>query len=178
MNDHGCYRPTEKKIPYGEADFSVIRDDGYAFVDKTRFIEVLEAGDTRFPYNLAAALIFGDVSLASFDETHRQDPRIEAMMQRIRFKVDTAQKDDDEPIICVRLKNGQSLQTRVAVPLGAPSNPITDEALMKKFRSVTGLILDPQEVSKLAATLLTLTQCEDLRTSLLPLTVPNQKRYG
>lgn len=39
-----------KKIPYGEADFSVIRNEGYAFVDKTRFIEVLEAGDTRFPF--------------------------------------------------------------------------------------------------------------------------------
>lgn len=39
-----------KKIPYGEADFSVIRDEGYAFVDKTRFIEVLEAGDSRFSF--------------------------------------------------------------------------------------------------------------------------------
>ena len=113
-----------------------------------------------------------------YDETHRRDPRIGAMMQRIRFEVDASQKDDDEPIVCVRLNDGQSLQTQVPVPLGAPTNPITDEALMKKFCSVTGLILDPQEVSKLADALLTLTQCEDLRTSLLPLTVPSQKRCG
>ena len=100
------------------------------------------------------------------------------MMKRIRFEVDASQKDDDEPIVRVRFNDGRSLQTRVPVPLGAPTNPITDEALMKKFRSVTGLILDPQEVSKLADALLSLTQCEDLRTSLLPLAVPSHKRCG
>ena len=138
----------------------------------------MNAAQLSIPYCLAAALVFDDVSLASFDETHRRDPRIRAMMQRIRFEVDASQKDDDEPIVCVRLNDGQSLQTQVPVPLGAPTNPITDEALMKKFRSVTGLILAPQEVSKLADALLTLPQCEDLRTSLLPLTVPSQKRCG
>ena len=39
-----------KKIPYGEADFSVIRNEDYAFVDNTRFIEVLEDCGSRFPF--------------------------------------------------------------------------------------------------------------------------------
>ncbi len=49
VNDHGSPRQTEK-IPYGEADFSVIRNEDYAFVDNTRFIEVLEDCGSRFPF--------------------------------------------------------------------------------------------------------------------------------
>ena len=37
-----------KKIPYGNAGFVSIRSDGYAYVDKTRFIEVLEQCGSRF----------------------------------------------------------------------------------------------------------------------------------
>lgn len=39
-----------KKIPYGNAGFLSIRSDDYAYVDKTRFIEVFEQCGSRFPF--------------------------------------------------------------------------------------------------------------------------------
>ncbi len=36
-------------IPYGDADFSAIRTEGYAYVDKTQFIEVLENTGLKYP---------------------------------------------------------------------------------------------------------------------------------
>ncbi len=36
-------------IPYGDADFTAIRTEGYAYVDKTQFIEVLENTGLKYP---------------------------------------------------------------------------------------------------------------------------------
>ena len=37
-------------IPYGDANFTAIRTEGYAYVDKTQFIEVLENTGLKFPF--------------------------------------------------------------------------------------------------------------------------------
>ena len=39
-----------KLAPYGEADFQTVRNGRYSYVDKTRFIEVLENLSSRFPF--------------------------------------------------------------------------------------------------------------------------------
>ena len=39
-----------KQVPYGEPSFAYLREAGYAYVDKTHFIQVLEQCGTRFPF--------------------------------------------------------------------------------------------------------------------------------
>ncbi len=39
-----------KRNPYGIAEFSSVRAENYAYVDKTRFIELLERADTKTPF--------------------------------------------------------------------------------------------------------------------------------
>jgi hypothetical protein len=34
--------PKTKKLPYGSTDFKKIRSDNFVYIDKTRFIELLE----------------------------------------------------------------------------------------------------------------------------------------
>ncbi len=41
---------TLKRTPYGLSSFSLIREENYAYVDKTRFIELLETVDPPFPF--------------------------------------------------------------------------------------------------------------------------------
>jgi hypothetical protein len=36
------------KFPYGVSDFSIIANDGYAYVDRTRFLEHLDDLNTRY----------------------------------------------------------------------------------------------------------------------------------
>ena len=43
-------KPALKFVPYGEANFSILREDNFAYVDKTRYIELLENVDP--PYQL------------------------------------------------------------------------------------------------------------------------------
>ena len=40
---------TRCKIPYGISDYKLMKDENYLYVDKTRFIEELEAINTRYP---------------------------------------------------------------------------------------------------------------------------------
>ena len=40
---------TFEKLPYGIASFEGLIKDGFAYVDKTRFIEILEDLDTLYP---------------------------------------------------------------------------------------------------------------------------------
>ena len=40
---------TRRKIPYGISKYSVIREENYLYVDKTRFIEELEHVNTKYP---------------------------------------------------------------------------------------------------------------------------------
>ncbi len=39
-----------KIVPYGVGSFSAIQDDGFAYVDKTKFIEILEQEKIKFPF--------------------------------------------------------------------------------------------------------------------------------
>ena len=41
---------TPKKIPYGQSDFERIRTENYVYVDKTRFIEMLENEPTKYQF--------------------------------------------------------------------------------------------------------------------------------
>ena len=115
---------------------------------------------------MAADLVFGSASLASFTREKREDPCIAETMAKIRFEVDKRQKDDDEPIVQVTLKDGRAFETRVPMPLGSPVNPVTDEALLKKFRSVVGMVLSPADVDALAERLLSLIEVTDVRAEV------------
>ena len=39
-----------KKIPYGIPDFNLLRTKNYVYVDKTRFIEMIENEETRYQF--------------------------------------------------------------------------------------------------------------------------------
>ena len=41
---------TLKMAPYGESNFSILRANNLAYVDKTEFIEKLESLANRFPF--------------------------------------------------------------------------------------------------------------------------------
>lgn len=129
----------------------------------------MNSAQLSIPYSVAADLVFGSAGLPSFARARREDPRVAAMMARVRFTVDKSQKDDDEPIVEVTLKDGRSWREHVPMPLGAPTNPITDEALLRKFRGVVGMVFTEEETEELARTLMALEEVSDFRTEVASL---------
>lgn len=129
----------------------------------------MNSAQLSIPYSVAADLVFGSASLASFARSRRDDPRVAAMMERIHFDIDKTQKDDDEPIVLVTLKDGRVFQEHVPMPLGSPVNPVTDEALLKKFLSVTGMVFDAETAQTLADRLMALESSGDVRADIVTL---------
>lgn len=133
-----------------------------------RGIHPMNSAQLSIPYSVAADVIFGSAQLENYARAKRNDPRIPAMMERVVMTVDPTQKDDDEPIVHVTLKDGRRFTKHVPMPLGAPVNPVTDEALLKKFHSVAGMVLPQANVEALASNLLMLSALPDAWEALLP----------
>lgn len=89
-------------------------------------------------------------------------------MKRIHFTIDKTQAYLEEPLVEVVLKDGRKDSEKVNVPLGAPDNPVTDEALLTKFISVSTLALDENTVKTLAEHLLALDTKEDAYQAIVP----------
>lgn len=47
--------PNRKRLPYGMMNFAVIRREDYYYVDKTRFIPMIEQADRFFSSSVPAA---------------------------------------------------------------------------------------------------------------------------
>ena len=67
------------------------------------------------------------------------------------------------------VKDGRSWREHVPMPLGAPTNPVTDEALLRKFRGVVGMVFTEEETEELARTLMALEEVSDFRTEVASL---------
>lgn len=137
----------------------------------------MNSAQLSIPYSVAADLVFGSAGLPSFARARRSDPRVAAMMARVRFTVDKTQKDDDEPIVEVTLHDGRSWREHVPMPLGAPTNPVTDEALLRKFRGVVGMVFTEEKTETLARTLMGLETVADFRAEVVSLLAREPKTH-
>lgn len=97
------------------------------------------------PYALAAALLDDRLSIASFETAATRRPEIAALMERIKAWEDPLQAVED-PVsanlswgyrgyarVTVKLDDGRTLISRVDVPPGAPSHPLSWDDLRLKF---------------------------------------------
>ncbi|MHC8286472.1 MmgE/PrpD family protein [Pseudomonas sp. XS1P51] len=101
-----------------------------------RDVASLAAAQMSLPYALAARLVHGHCRLEAYDDEQRSDPRIAQWMSRIRLEVDPQLSEDGEPVVSVRTVDGRQASLCVDVPLGAPGNRLSDEALEEKFFSL------------------------------------------
>lgn len=113
----------------------------------------LAAAQMSLRYALAARLVLGHCRLEAYDDARRSDPRIAHWMSRIRLEVNPLLSEDGEPVVTVRAADGRQASLCVDIPLGAPGNPLSDEALEEKFFSLAGRALAPQHVQALLAQL-------------------------
>ena len=70
-------QPNLKRVPYGLASFETLRQMGFAHVDKTHYIQVLENAGTRCPLIIRpfgfGKSLFADMLMAYYDKAAAQD---------------------------------------------------------------------------------------------------------
>jgi 2-methylcitrate dehydratase len=116
-----------------EASYNIIGKYAEAWAPRTR-----ETADHSLPYCTAAALMDGDVTLATFDEVRFTDPALVALTGKVKVHLDdalSARYPRGIPNrITVTLADGRKLTREVEFPRGHAGNPMTDAEVEQKFR--------------------------------------------
>jgi 2-methylcitrate dehydratase len=128
-----------------------------------------ETADHSMFYCCAAALVDGDVTLATFDERRLADPKLLDLIDKTTIVEDPKLNEgypegipNDVTITCT---DGTKLNKRVDFPRGHARNPMTDEEVVAKFhRMAQGVVTD-----KTVATILDRAWKLDTLADLTPL---------
>jgi 2-methylcitrate dehydratase PrpD len=111
--------------------------------------------DAQFsaPYAAAAALVFGSGAIDAYAPARLTDSAVRELMQRTScyrsplLDHDYPKKWPAEATIVLR--DGRSLTQRVEFATGEPENPVSREALIDKFVSLTGeYVSDPRSMAE------------------------------
>jgi 2-methylcitrate dehydratase len=99
-----------------------------------------ETADHSLPYCVAVALLDGALTMRSFDDEHLHDPRVHDLLGRMSLVRDDALTSSyPEGIpnrLTITLAGGKTLSEQVAFPRGHAGNPMPDQELEGKFRSL------------------------------------------
>lgn len=102
-------------------------------------------------YNLAAALLDGQIVIDTFQEERVKDPRMSEAMKKVRLEV-----HPEIPVnyaqcfhpLTVRLKDGRTFTSRVDAPKGHWENPLSQDELLAKYRANAHLVLPAREAER------------------------------
>jgi 2-methylcitrate dehydratase PrpD len=121
------------------------------------------AAQMSLPYAVAAALVYGDTGIGVYRDDRRTDSRVTALLARIAIEVDPALGDLDEPTVSLHRADGRRDSRHVPIALGDPRNPLSDAALLAKYRALAAMALEHAQVDALSDACLSLERLADAR---------------
>jgi len=127
------------------------------------------------PYCAAAALVFGQITQKEFGAEAMGDPRVRALMGRIRIQVDEAFDrgfDRGRPArIEAITKDGRKVATEASCRRGDPQNPLSHEEIRDKFHGLAGSVWNRETLDAVWSRGDRLTDIENMETWLAGLPV-------
>ncbi len=144
-----------------DAAVDIIGKDPEKWRPRTR-----ETADHSLPYCTAAALIDGDVTLATFEPEKLVDAALLDLVSKIKIHRDdklSARYPAGIPNrLRITMKDGRKLEKEVEFPRGHARNPMTDAEVEKKFRTM----VEPKYGTEVASKILKM--CWDLESLKSP----------
>lgn len=123
--------------------------------------------DAKFslPFSTAAALVDGEVTLATYGPDRLADSKVLELAARFSYVLDPAATlaDAASGELGLVLRSGRRLHRRISHPLGAPQNPMSEEDVLAKFTACAHLsrhALASEQIRSLSETILTLDRIE------------------
>ena len=106
-----------------------------------------ETADHSLPYCIAAAIADGNVLPSSFEEEKLRDPRIWALLPKIKVvadpEIDGLFPAVKRAIVRITTTGGASYEEQVDHAKGRPQNPMSDDEIVAKFRANAAAVLTP-----------------------------------
>jgi 2-methylcitrate dehydratase len=148
-----------------EAAVSIIGSEPEKWRPTTR-----ETADHSMPFCCAAALIDGDVTLATFDERRLSDPRILDLVDRTTIaedpKLNAGYPEGIPNDITITFADGSTISKRVDFPRGHYRNPMTDDEVVAKFSRLANGVIADADADKILSLAWKLDELPDLRPLL------------
>ncbi len=116
-----------------------------------------ETADHSLPYVVAAAIADGQVLPASFTDAKLRDPRIWALLPKIKVvadpEIDALFPRVKRARVTITTQAGAAHTATADVAKGDPADPLTDDELVAKFRAnAAGVLDDDRQHQVIAAT--------------------------
>jgi len=129
-------------------------------------------GKFSLPFCAAAAIVFGQVGIDTFDAAPLADSRVRALMRHVSMHVDPGLGAGAPPLtqarVRVTLRDGRTLTRQANGARGYPVHPATDAELDAKFLSCAARVLPADRAATLLGQLRGLERIPDAR-SMAPL---------
>src|SRR5215510_9396163 len=125
-----------------------------------------ETADHSMPYTAAVALMYGTIEPRHFGEEYWRNPQLLALVQKVKVRVsDEANRRAPEAmlsIVDVTTTSGQHYTAEVPYHRGHYKNPMSDQEIEAKFRTLAQDLLTPAQSNALLDRLWHLEQVEDI----------------
>ena len=125
-----------------------------------------ETADHSLPYCIAAAIADGNVLPSSFEEGKLRDPRIWALLPKIKVvadpEIDRLFPGVKRAIVRITTTGGAVYEEQVDHAKGSPENPMSDEEIAAKFRANAGAVLTPPQQERVIEATLALEDFADV----------------
>lgn len=128
------------------------------------------AAKFSLPFCAALGLVSGGAGPEKFSEINLFHPEIRKLIRKTELVVDPTLEEmypEKWPAtVELTLADGQVISGQTEFPRGDPENPLSQEEIVEKFRSLAKPYLSPENVKKLTNRIFRLESVEDLRKVL------------
>jgi len=121
----------------------------------TRVSTLLDA-QMSLPYALAVALMRGGADLPMFSEAVRRDHAVLEQARRVEVVESTEPISNVAAELVLDFRDGGQRRLRIDVPIGSATNPLPDNGVIAKYRSLAAPIIGPEAASRLEDAVLSL----------------------
>lgn len=124
------------------------------------------------PYAVSVALVHGGADLPMFSEAVRRDHAVLEQARRVEVVESVEPMSNVAAELVLQFHDGGQRRLRIDVPLGSATNPLLDDGVIEKYRSLAIPIIGPEAASRLEDAVLGLGDGVPPNQILQPLRLP------
>lgn len=128
--------------------------------------ETRETADHSMPYCVSAALMDGDITLDTFTYERIHDKKLVDLIQKVSVvrsaEMNAGYPDGIPNRLTITTTDGKEYVKQITYPLGHAGNPMNDEQIEQKFRTLALRVMDAKAVDEILDELWSIDTCEDI----------------